>query len=474
MRAPGSSRRRRSSGRSSPVLPACSSVPPLVLRRSLEGGEGLVPELVEVGAEVRHAVRIDAVDPPCAVSTLGHQPGFLQDPKVLRDGGAADWQLVRNLADRARAFAKLLEDRPASAVAKCVNWVLVSHDLRKSRLTLRRCQLAPELELVPRGRGRELEQSPRAARFEVREVRSTIIPGDIQPAVLDPVVEPCAPEDELAQPVDERLAVDQREPLPVAHEVAAELAAGLLDHPVGGQLDEVFRLLLVELVVVDDPELEGGRGDALREVGGVEAEAETEELDHDVIAGRVVLDVHAWRIALYAGLTCLRSRHRRAGVAHGVALRHQARASRSPCARARGRRRRGRGAGGPLDEDRLGVAAAPGAPLADRCARGRRPRRACRTFVARSQAAARIAPSGGLRTVGCPCRRSPGSCAVTRLAPKWTLLQRSSSSARSLRARLFGAATATLSAPARSSTRSFRSTTRFSSATCERRSRPSV
>src|SRR5919198_1461470 len=153
---------------------------------------------------------------------------------------------------------------------------------------------ATELQLVP-GRGwRELEQRACPTRLEVREVGGAVVPGDVQPAVLDAVVEPRAAEDQLPQPVDERLAVDQRKPLPVAHEVAPELAPRLLDHAVGGELDEVFGLVLVQLVVVDQPELEGGRGDALREVGGVEAEAETEKLDHDVVAGAVAGLIVLW------------------------------------------------------------------------------------------------------------------------------------------------------------------------------------
>ena len=106
------------------------------------------------------------------------------------------------------------------------------------------------------------------------------------------MIEPRAAEHELPEPVDERLAVHERQALPVADEVAPELAARFLDQAVGGQLDEILGLLLVELVVVDEAEPVGGRRDALREVGRIEAEAETEELDHDVVAGRVVLDVH--------------------------------------------------------------------------------------------------------------------------------------------------------------------------------------
>src|SRR5215831_15901762 len=112
MRAPASSQRRRSSVRPGPALPACSPASPLALGRRLERGEGLVPERVEVVAELAHAVGIDPVEPPRAVSTLRDEPGLLQDAQVLRDRGPADRQLVGDLADRAGARAELLEDRP--------------------------------------------------------------------------------------------------------------------------------------------------------------------------------------------------------------------------------------------------------------------------------------------------------------------------------------------------------------------------
>jgi len=94
------------------------------------------------------------------------------------------------------------------------------------------------------------------------------------------------------------LGFDERQPLPVTDEVAAELAPGLLDHAVRGQLDEVLGLLVVQLVVVHEAEPERGRADALREVGRVEAEAEAQELDDDVVTGRVVVrSVHGRRIS---------------------------------------------------------------------------------------------------------------------------------------------------------------------------------
>ena len=116
-------------------------------------------------------------------------------------------------------------------------------------LPVRARAAALELQLVPGRHGRELEQgAPAAARVAVGEVRLVVVPGDLEQAFLDAVVEPGAAEDELAQPVDERLALHERELLPVANEVAAERAPGLPDPPAGGQLDQVGRLVVVELV----------------------------------------------------------------------------------------------------------------------------------------------------------------------------------------------------------------------------------
>ena len=74
----------------------------------------------------------------------------------------------------------------------------------------------------------------------------------------------------------------------MAHEVAAELAAGLVDAALGGELDQVGGLVVVELVRLDQPELDRGAGDALLEVAAVEVEPVAEELDDVVVAGAVV------------------------------------------------------------------------------------------------------------------------------------------------------------------------------------------
>ena len=122
----------------------------------------------------------------------------------------------------------------------------------------------------------------------VGELGLDLVPDDLERAALDLVVEPGAAEDELPQPVDERLAADERDALPVAREVAAEPRLGILDHALRGERDEVARLLLVELVRLDEPELDRGGDHALLEVAGVEGEAVAEELDDVVVAGGVV------------------------------------------------------------------------------------------------------------------------------------------------------------------------------------------
>src|SRR5207248_1623548 len=76
-----------------------------------------------------------------------------------------------------------------------------------------------ELHLVPGRDGGELEQRPTSARVAVAEVGRLLVPRDVEQPLLDAMVEPGAAEHELLQPVDERLAADERHALPVADEV---------------------------------------------------------------------------------------------------------------------------------------------------------------------------------------------------------------------------------------------------------------
>src|SRR5207244_4870622 len=111
-----------------------------------------------------------------------------------------------------------------------------------------------------------------AARVAVGELRRLLVPADLQLSLLHAMVEPRAPEDQLLQPVDERLAVDEGDVLPVANEIAAERAARLLDGVALHELDQVGRLVVVQLVACQQAELDGGCRDPLLAVGRVTAE----------------------------------------------------------------------------------------------------------------------------------------------------------------------------------------------------------
>src|SRR5262245_17289561 len=89
---------------------------------------------------------------------------------------------------------------------------------------------AAVLELAPGRHGRELEERPPALRLGVAEVAGVVDPRHVEEAFLHTVVEPCSAEHELAQPVDERLALLERHALPVSDEVETE-SAPRVDNP---------------------------------------------------------------------------------------------------------------------------------------------------------------------------------------------------------------------------------------------------
>jgi single-stranded-DNA-specific exonuclease RecJ len=141
---------------------------------------------------------------------------------------------------------------------------------------------------VPGRHGRELEQRAAAARVAVAEVRLLLVPGDLEEVLLHAVVEPGAAKDQFSEPVDERFVTDDRDALPVPHEVGAERAPRVSDVAVSGELDEIARLLLLELAWLHEAELDGGGVDALLEIDGVETEPVAEELHDEVLARDVV------------------------------------------------------------------------------------------------------------------------------------------------------------------------------------------
>src|SRR5581483_12027847 len=144
------------------------------------------------------------------------------------------------------------------------------------------------LPVVPARRRHQLEQRAAAVRIVVGELGGLLVEADLELSLLDPVVEPRAAEDEALQPRQQLLALDEGERVPVANEIAAERGARHLDAVARHELDQVGRLVVVELVAPDQAELDGGRRHALGEVVGVEAEAIRQVLDDVVVPGVVV------------------------------------------------------------------------------------------------------------------------------------------------------------------------------------------
>ena len=77
----------------------------------------------------------------------------------------------------------------------------------------------------------------------------------------------------------------------MAHQVLAERAPRLGDPPVGGELDEIERLVLVEVAVGDQGQLDRGAHHALAEVVRAEGEPVAEKLEHVVVARHVVVEL---------------------------------------------------------------------------------------------------------------------------------------------------------------------------------------
>src|SRR5271169_1683544 len=77
----------------------------------LECGQGLIPELVEVGAQGADAVQTHLVNAAVAVGPVDDQPGVLEHFEVLGDGRAADGQVTRQLSDRLRTSCQAFKDR---------------------------------------------------------------------------------------------------------------------------------------------------------------------------------------------------------------------------------------------------------------------------------------------------------------------------------------------------------------------------
>src|SRR4029079_16862510 len=96
----------------------------------LEGRERVLPEALEVLAQVGARVSVDAVEVARPLATLADEAGMLEDAEVLRNGWAGDGQARGDLTDGARALAKALANGPPCGVRPCCHSISVSHCLR--------------------------------------------------------------------------------------------------------------------------------------------------------------------------------------------------------------------------------------------------------------------------------------------------------------------------------------------------------
>jgi hypothetical protein len=93
-----------------------------------EGLEHVVPETIQVTAEVLEAASLDAVEPPRAIALRAHEPSALEDAQVLGHRGAGDAKSARDPPDRERAAPEPLEDEATGRIGEGLDCLLVSHD----------------------------------------------------------------------------------------------------------------------------------------------------------------------------------------------------------------------------------------------------------------------------------------------------------------------------------------------------------
>jgi len=90
----------------------------------------VIPELVEPAAQCAETLRIDVIHTTRALGLIDHETRLFQHLEVLRDGRAAHRHFRRDLPDRARPRAQMLEHLPPRRVGQGQQCAFVSHDLR--------------------------------------------------------------------------------------------------------------------------------------------------------------------------------------------------------------------------------------------------------------------------------------------------------------------------------------------------------
>src|SRR5665213_696079 len=109
----------------STAIDACTAVSALcvvmgllisLLDGRLEGRQGSVPELVEVHTQSIHPGRVELIDATGTNGQVDNEPCVLEHLQVLGDRRPADWQLARQLTDRAWTIGQPLEDLPSRRI----------------------------------------------------------------------------------------------------------------------------------------------------------------------------------------------------------------------------------------------------------------------------------------------------------------------------------------------------------------------
>jgi len=102
-----------------------------LFRKRFERLKGLVPELGEMIAQQRDALRVQFINPPRTGATVADQACFFQNAEVLRNGRARDRQPSCQLIHGLRMVTQHFEDGQPGRVAKSRQAILyVSIHLR--------------------------------------------------------------------------------------------------------------------------------------------------------------------------------------------------------------------------------------------------------------------------------------------------------------------------------------------------------
>src|SRR4051812_6980153 len=92
--------------------------PPVVVGQQFEARGGVTPHLLEVGLHGLDALVVQAIEPAGALRAVGDQARVLEQLEVSRHRGAADGELVGELAYRAVTGSEQLDDRPPVRVTE--------------------------------------------------------------------------------------------------------------------------------------------------------------------------------------------------------------------------------------------------------------------------------------------------------------------------------------------------------------------